>query len=314
MLVAALLMDTALGEVEHNLFAAKRLVTAAAKQGAELIVLPEFFNSCMGFSPKMLSVARWDEHTLTAMTEWSQELNVVVCGSFLSFCGSDVTNRFAMVFPDGQTFFHCKDIPTQFENCYYINGDENNILHTPLGDIGVALCWEMLRYDTARRLVNNVDFIVAGSCWWDLPEDAPPDSDQLRNYNQTLARDTPCAFANLIGVPLIHAAHCSKTVSYRFPDASHVQCRQMVGAAQICDADGNAAARRSFTEGEGLVLHNISPRKNRRVTIHEDKYWIADLPEVYTKAWERNNALGRIYYQTVAGPCYHKQRAKESAT
>lgn len=38
-----------------------------------------------------------------------------------------------MIFPDGKVFTHKKDIPTQFENCYYTRGDTDHILHTPMG-------------------------------------------------------------------------------------------------------------------------------------------------------------------------------------
>ncbi len=314
MIAAALLMDTALADVEYNLQAARRLVSDAAKQGAQLIVLPEFFNSCMGFDNSMLTVAQRDLYTLNEITALAQKLNVILCGSFLSFCGEDVYNRFAIVLPSGEQFFHCKDIPTQFENCYYTDGDEQNILHTPIGDIGVALCWEMLRYDTARRLANKVDFVVAGSCWWDLPKDAPPEHDLLRRYNQALAMDTPSTFARLLHVPLVHAAHCCSTISSRFPAADRLQVRRMVGAAQICGGDGTVLARRGFTEGEGYVLHAITPRRSKQMPVFPQKYWIIELPDVYLEAWERNNALGRAYYQSVSKPCYTKQKAKESAT
>ena len=106
-------------------------------------------------------------------------------GSFLEFDGANAYNLFLLVLPDGTSYEHRKDIPTQFENCYYTKGDEENVLITPYGNIGVALCWEMIRQDTLSRLQGKADIILAGSCWWDLPVDAGPEREPLRRYNQT---------------------------------------------------------------------------------------------------------------------------------
>ena len=75
-------------------------------------------------------------------------------------------STFSLTFPDGQVFTHSKDIPTVFEHFCYTYGDRNNVLETPIGNIGVALCWEQIRYDTVRRMAGKVDLILAGSCWW----------------------------------------------------------------------------------------------------------------------------------------------------
>ncbi len=37
--------------------------------------------------------------------------------------------------------------------------------------VGAAICWEQLRYRTARRLRNKVDLIVAASAWGILDPD-----------------------------------------------------------------------------------------------------------------------------------------------
>lgn len=315
MLAAAILMETALADVSVNLESAKRLTAQAAKAGADLIVLPEFFNSCMAFDEGMLSVARWGTAAAAAITALAQEWNVIVGGSYLTYSGEDVLNTFMLAFPNGEAFCHSKDIPTQFENCYYTNGDQDNILHTPIGDIGVALCWEMLRYDTVKRLAGKTDFIVAGSCWWDLPDDAPASHEPLRSYNRSLALNAPVEFAKRLHVPVVHAAHCSKITASRFPGGDKLQTRQMVGAAQIIDADGGVAARRSFDEGEGFVLYDFIPQKSTHAYSDTQDYWIPDLPQAYITAWEKNNPLGREYYQTVSRPYYRTEiNTKENAT
>lgn len=311
MKTAAIQMNAILADVKHNLQAAERLAAEAAALGAKIIILPEFFNSGIAFNDAMLGVARYGSETSAFLTVLAQRLNVALGGSFLEWCGGEVYNTFLLAMPDGEIYTHRKDLPTQFENCYYTFGDEDNIFHTPIGEIGVALCWEMIRYDTVKRLAGKVDFIVAGSCWWDLPLEAPVDREPLRAYNQALAEETPVTFARILGVPLIHASHCSTFTAPSFPKADRLQTRRMVGAAQIIDATGTVVAR-SFQQGEGVVTAEIIPRKNTRTAIDTaGRYWIPDLPEAYLQAWQKNNELGREYYQTIALPYYKISRIKE---
>ena len=305
MKAAAVQMNTLLADVKYNLKAAERLATEAAALGAEIIILPEFFNSGIAFDDAMLGVARYGSETRAFLIDFARRLNVALGGSFLELSGGEVYNTFLLALPNGEVYSHRKDIPTQFENCYYTFGDEEHILHTPIGDIGVALCWEMIRYDTVKRLAGRAGFIVAGSCWWDLPLEAPAESEPLRAYNQALAVETTVTFARILGVPLIHASHCSTFTAHSFPQADRLQTRRMVGAAQIIDAAGMVITRRTFQEGEGVVFADITPQKQTRVKIDTgEHYWIPALPETYLKAWQRNNELGREYYQTISLPYY----------
>jgi hypothetical protein len=68
----------------------------------------------------------------------------------------------------------------------------------------------MIRYDTVKRLSGKADFVFAGSCWWDLTEDATIEREPIRQYNQTLALQIPVNFAKILRIPLIHANHCGK--------------------------------------------------------------------------------------------------------
>ena len=205
---------------------------------------------------------------------------------------------------------HKKDIPTQFENCYYTNGDENNVLITPIGNFGVALCWEMIRYETLKRIAGKADLVLSGSCWWDLPIDAPSEKESLRQYNQNLALETPITLAKLSGIPVIHANHCGKVTALNFPKADKMQTRQFVGAAQIADGSGHVLARKHFWEGGGFVISDISwdTAYRKRASDFPSKYWIPDLPDSYVHAWETVNPQGKHYYDTVVLPYYKSYR------
>ena len=55
--LAAVQLEAVLGNTAANLAACERLVNDAGEAGAEWIVLPEFFTSGMGFSPKLRDAA-----------------------------------------------------------------------------------------------------------------------------------------------------------------------------------------------------------------------------------------------------------------
>lgn len=306
MKIAALQINCNFADVAANMKKIRDYVVQATQNGVELILLPEFFPSAIGFSPEMDSVALKGTQVQGLLKEWSVEFNIIIGGSYLCFDGHACYNTFDLIFPDGSVFSHKKDIPTQFENCYYTKGDTDHILHTPIGHIGVALCWEMLRFDTVKRLLGKVDFVLAGSCWWDLPLDAPKEREPLRTYNQTLAIEAPVTFAKLLHVPLIHASHCGLVRAYNFPEASKIQARQLVGATQILDSESDIVARRMFYEGEGLVTAEVGFCKTRKqkVRIEENNYWIPELPEEYINAWNTINPVAEVYYREKMNPYY----------
>jgi len=72
--------------------------------------------------------------------------------------------------------------------------------------IGAAVCWEFMRTMTARRLRNQVDVIMGGSCWWSIPTNFPGLLQRLwEPANSHCALAAIQESARLIGAPVIHA-------------------------------------------------------------------------------------------------------------
>ncbi len=98
-----------------------------------------------------------------------------------------------------------------WENCYYKGGYDDGVLDTPAGKVGVALCWELVRTRTLRRLIDKVDLVVGGSCWWDLPDNfVGEEADAARADNLNRLKETPSQFAKILGVPVVHASHAGE--------------------------------------------------------------------------------------------------------
>lgn len=299
MKIAAIQLNVDFANVTYNLNNnAEKWIGESVCDGAQLVILPEFFTTAIGFSDKMFPAVAQNCGVRKRMAQWAHDFDIAVGGSFVEFNDENAYNVFLLCFANGKTYEHKKDIPTQFENCYYTNGDINNNLQTPIGNIGIALCWEMIRCDTVRRMAGKVDFILAGSCWWDLPDDAPPERQSLREYNQKLAQDTPVRFAELLQVPVIHANHCGNITTLNFPHADKLQTRQFVGATQIVSGQGEVLVARAFSEGEGFISAEIEWDGDKRKKAEcPNGYWIPDLPDSYINAWNTINPLGAQYYR-----------------
>ena len=299
MQVAAIQMTAVLGDVEANLASARRLATEAFARGAELVILPEFFTSAMGFHPLMKSAARPLEGApLALLRELAAAHDGVIGGSFITAEPDGNYNTFVLMFPDGRFFTHQKDQPTMWENCYYRGGTDDGVLDTPLGPVGAALCWEFVRSRTARRLAGRVDLVVGGSCWWSLPKKRLPGfTRQVAAKNREIMRLTPARFARLAGCPVIHAAHagafaCRTPLLPGFPYES-----EYLGETQIVDADGTVRARITREQGEGIALAAVTPGRVTPVETAPPGFWIPDLPLPIRLAWWYQNRHGRWYYR-----------------
>ncbi|TFG23785.1 MAG: carbon-nitrogen hydrolase family protein, partial [Promethearchaeota archaeon] len=212
MKIAAIQMRAKFANVDENLKISEKLANNAFLAGAEMVILPEFFTTAMGFHPKMLDTARpIDGAPMQLLKNLASKYHGIIGGSFIAFRGEDCYNTFALVFPDGTIYFHDKDQPTMWENCYYLGGNDDGVLETKIGNIGVALCWEFVRTRTVKRMLNRIDLVVGGSCWWTLPEKHlggfPP---KLHDINVELMEETPAKFARMLGVHVIHAAHAGE--------------------------------------------------------------------------------------------------------
>lgn len=193
--VAAVQYAPVLGDVDSNISRARSMVLEAIKEGARWIVLPEFFTSGLAMHPLMFDAARPIDGSPTRfLTQMATKHDVYIGGSFLALNGRDIFNTFVLATPNGKTMTHDKDFPsTDYESSFYAGGEDQayaEILRKngaetrreiiqPRSDntadgvfvadehrVGVALCWELVRYRTARRLIGKIEMLLGASGWW----------------------------------------------------------------------------------------------------------------------------------------------------
>ena len=297
--VAAVQMCAVLADVAANLQKAEDLVIKAASRGAEVVILPEFFVSACAFHPAMMNaVLPLDGEVTSLLKQLACKYEITIGGSFIAHHGDNNFNTFILVNSDGEINCHNKDIPTMWENCYYIGGNDNGVLETNYGPVGVALCWEMLRTQTVKRLINKVRFVVSGSCWWDLPESAPKSFDRLREKSLQLLQSAPVDFAKILGVPVIHAGHAGNFMGFAAPSEKKSYVSRYLGESKIVDSNGAILAKLKHEDGEGIIVAGIevSEQINPSMAM-PDEYWIPNMPKEFLIEWDKLNKFGKEYYK-----------------
>jgi predicted amidohydrolase len=303
--IAAIQMQADFTDVDSNMAKAERLVREAFQRGAEWVILPEFFTTAIGVHSRMLDGARpLDGKPTQLLKSLAAEYGGVVGGSFIAIRDGHSYNTFVLAFPDGSTFFHDKDYPTFWENFYYIGGADNGVMETPVGPIGSALCWELVRTGTANRLRGRVDMVVGGSCWWTRPDDdTSAEADASRQANLQLLQETPVRFARMLGVPVVHASHAGSFQGFVLPDEQVPFNSHYEGETMIVDGHGSILARMAYGDGEGVIIADVTPGQVQGpYEPIPDGFWIPNLPEATVEGWEDALVEGRKYYDEVTVP------------
>ncbi|WP_165068115.1 carbon-nitrogen hydrolase family protein [Paludisphaera rhizosphaerae] len=305
--IAAIQLRAKVGDVADNLSHAESLARQAFRDGAQWVILPEFFTSPAAFSPAMLSA--WlplEGPALEMLRKLSRKHDSVIGGSFLAKSGDDCFNSFLLVFPDGRYYRHDKDLPTMWENSYYIGGSDDGVLRTPAGPVGAALCWELIRSRTARRLLGKVDLVVGGSCWWDVPLPVAPEQVDDQARLRGMLRQAPGELARRLGVPVVHAAQAGEFIGLIPGVEGRTYDSRFLGEAQIVDGHGNVLARLADEDGEGIVTAEIAPgRVQGDLAPIPDDFWTVEIPSKTLERWDAFNDLGRTYYATTFRPLLH---------
>jgi len=305
MKIAAVQMMAEFADINKNLKKVKGLTKEAFREGAKWVILPEFFTSAMGFHPHMKDcIQKIGGPPLDLLKMLAKKHNGVIGGSYLAFKEENCYNTWVLVFPDGSYYYHDKDQPTMWENCYYIGGNDEGILETPLGKIGVAMCWELIRSRTPKRLFNKVDLVIGGSCWWSLPQKRVPGfPKRLHQETLDILIDTPSRLAKMLGVHVVHASHagefeCNMPLLPRFTYKSFYQ-----GETQIVDGSGKILERLSREEGEGIIIADIDIRRRWEPSEAIPKsFWIPSLPFQIKLIWWYQNIHGKRYYRKKMKP------------
>lgn len=146
---------------EENIKTAERLVSQAAAQGANIILLPELFENlyfCQerNYDSYRLATETENNPAVLRFREVARELGVVIPVSFYEKAVNNVYNSVAVIDADGTILgvyrkTHIPDDHYYQEKFYFTPGDTGfKVFATKFGRIGVGICWDQWFPESAR--------------------------------------------------------------------------------------------------------------------------------------------------------------------
>ena len=160
--VAAIQMRMS-AEPYENLARAETLVREAAKQGAQIVLLPELFER-----PYFCQERRYDylnfalpvseNPAVIRMQQLAKELSLVIPVSFYEREGNSQYNSVAMIDADGTLLgvyrkTHIPDDHFYQEKFYFTPGNIGfRVFETRYGKVGVGICWDQWFPEAARAM------------------------------------------------------------------------------------------------------------------------------------------------------------------
>jgi len=163
MKVAAIQMDAVPLPVTERLDRAANHIAEAVAAGAELVVLPEMFNTGYEYHERNFALAEnLEGETVTWMKTLAARHRIHLAGSLLLQDQSEIYNAGFLVAPDSHHWRHDKVNVTLWERAYFRAGTlQATIADTVLGKIGLMICSDVLHPELWAQYAGKVDLMVA---------------------------------------------------------------------------------------------------------------------------------------------------------
>jgi N-carbamoylputrescine amidase len=242
-------------DVDANIAAAERLVRQAAKQGAQIILIQELFETpyfCIEQDSRHLRLATTvaDNKAINHFSKVARELGVVLPISFFEKANNSFFNSIAILDADGRNLgvyrkSHIPNGPGYQEKNYFSPGDTGFMtFDTKFARIGVAICWDQWFPETARALaLQGAELMFFPTAIGSEPPPALPvnsrDHWQRTQQGHAAANLTPVIVSNRIGTER----------ALQDPDGLYIK---FYGSSFIADPTGAKVAE-AGEEGEAVL-------------------------------------------------------------
>jgi N-carbamoylputrescine amidase len=297
--LAAIQLDGTPAPLADRLARAERLIEEAAQQGAEVVLLPELFNTGYSYSEMNHYLAETlSDPTPTWMQETAARLNIHLAGSLFLRDEGEIYNSLLLFAPDGRQWRYDKNQPWAWERAYFRPGNGPTIAETDLGRIGLLICWDVAHLSLWQAYAGQVDLMLLSSCPPNLGHselhfpsgdsfsltDLGPLFRQQGNVAEKIFGQMVAEQVAWLGVPAVHAAVSGQfrsrlpaarsvllsllpqapRLSHYVPQAAQVQMRaDFTPATHILNAEGTSLAHRTPSDGESIALAQVSLAQSR---------------------------------------------------
>jgi len=243
-------------DIDENIDRAEGLVRRAAKDGAQVILPQELFETpyfCIEQDSRHLRLATALAENLAVkrMAQLARELNVVLPVSFFEHVGHAYFNTVAVIDAGGEVLgtyrkSHIPNGPGYQEKTYFSPGDTGfRVWNTKFGRIGVGICWDQWFPECARAMaLMGAELLLYPTAIGSEPPPALPvlsrDHWQRTQQGHAAANLTPLIASNRIGTER----------SLQSPEDLYIR---FYGSSFIADAQGAKVAEAN-EDDEALLL------------------------------------------------------------
>jgi N-carbamoylputrescine amidase len=243
------------GQYEKSREVAEKMVAEAAGKGARLILLPEF--ALIGY---VYEDGIWDmaEPVNGPTVEWMRGLarrwNIYLATCILEVRNGDFYDTLVLVGPgEGELWTHSKIEPALYEANYFKGAGVNqSVFATPLGRIGVSICFDNTKTHTIRDLLEERPDVLLMT--YSAPE--VPLLKSIRQKNIEGNNMLPSLYARVLGVPVVSVNKTGRWDS-PMPGVPGARLRSDFAArSRIVDAQGNALA--ALEKEEAVITAEIT--------------------------------------------------------
>ncbi|MFC1853373.1 nitrilase-related carbon-nitrogen hydrolase [candidate division CSSED10-310 bacterium] len=237
------------GRIENNL---ADIHTMLHEVSVDVLVLPELFASGYLFLDRdelsQYAETPWQGPSTTFLQELTTNLDSIVVGGFAEKCQGKLYNAAALVTPEGQRRIYRKIHLFDQEKFIFDQSDSEFWVETPLGNIGVMICFDWIFPEAARTLALMGADIIAHPSNLVLPH--CPEAMKTRALENRVFTIT----ANRIGT-----------------DQRDSQSLSFIGNSRIYSPSGEilAASDSDTAEMKGAEI-SISDARQKKITAHND--------------------------------------------
>lgn len=244
--IACIQFEPKIGEVDANLDAIEDRVRQTHAKGARLIVLPELADSGYVFdsAEELARLAQPipDGKSAQRLIALAAELDVYIVSGLAEVADGSFYNSAMLCGPEGYIGTYRKMHLWYRENLFFEEGDLGlPVFDTPLGKIGVAICYDGWFPETFRQLaMKGAEVICVPTNWVPMP-DQDPEAEAMSNILHKAA-----AHSNGLFIA------CADRVGTE-------RGQPFIGQSLILDATGWPLAGPASREEEDILYAEITP-------------------------------------------------------
>lgn len=266
--VALIQMEVEAGRLDDNLRRAKERITTAATNGAKIALLPEVMD--LGWtdpSARDLAYEIPDGKTCKELRDAARQNGIYVCAGIVEKDNDNRYNAAVIIDPSGNVILkHRKLNELDIAHDVYDQGDGLNVVHTPLGTMGLYICADATASgNTLSESLGymGADIILSPSAWA-----VPPDFDNIATPYGDTWRRVYGPVSKRFALWVISVSNVGKIEKGPWKDWD------CIGSSLVYNADGEEVLQGPFGAKADTIIYvdvALKDRPARGTTWHE--FW-----------------------------------------